>query len=62
MVFKLKKNNNKAYFSDQFRKSIRRYKRTGYNVNVMRQSACLRVNPITFINFISLRLAVQLSQ
>ena len=34
-------------FSDQFRKNIRRYKRIGYNLNVMRQSACLGINPIT---------------
>ena len=28
-------------FSDQFKKFIMRYKRIGYNLNVMRQSACL---------------------
>ena len=33
-------------FSDQFRKIIMRYKRIGYNLNVMRQSACLVINPI----------------
>ena len=33
-------------FSDQFRKNIMRYKRIGYNLNVMRQSACLVINPI----------------
>ena len=33
-------------FSDQFRKIIMRYKRIGYNLNVMRQSACLVTNPI----------------
>ena len=27
--------------SDQFRKIIMRYKRIGYNLNVMRQSVCL---------------------
>ena len=32
--------------SDQFRKIIIRYKRIGYNLNVMRQSACLVINPI----------------
>ena len=31
-------------FSDQFRKIIMRYKRIGYNLNVMRQSACLVIN------------------
>ena len=33
-------------FSDQFRKIIICYKRIGYNLNVMRQSACLVINPI----------------
>ena len=28
-----------------------RYKRIGFNVDVMRQSACLVVNPITVNNF-----------
>ena len=32
--------------TDQFRKIIMRYKRIGYNLNVMRQSACLVINPI----------------
>ena len=31
-------------FSDQFIKLIMRYKRIGYNLNVMRQSACLIIN------------------
>ena len=34
-------------FSFQFRKIITRYRRIGYNLNVMRQSACLVFNPIT---------------
>ena len=33
-------------FSDQFRTIIMRYKRIGYDLNVMRQSACLVINPI----------------
>ena len=31
--------------SDQFRKIIMCYKRIGYDINVMRQSACLVINP-----------------
>ena len=31
----------------KFRKIIVRYKRIGYNINIMRQSACLVFNPIT---------------
>ena len=38
-------------FSFQFRKIITRYRRIGYNLNVMRQSACLDFNPITVDNY-----------
>ena len=38
-------------FSDQFQKIIMRKKRIGYNLNVMRQSACLVINPITVDGF-----------
>ena len=41
-------------FSDQFRKIIIRHKRIGYDLNVMRQSACLVINPITVDNFAAL--------
>ena len=54
LVYKLKKNVGRADFSDQFRKIIVRYKRIGYNINIMRQSACLVFNPITVNNFASL--------
>ena len=43
-----------ADFSDQFRKVIMRYKNIGYNMNVMHQSACLVINPITVDSFASL--------
>ena len=41
-------------FSDQFRKIIVRYKRIGYNLNVMRQSECLVINPITIDGYAAL--------
>ena len=41
-------------FSDQFRKIIIRHKRIGYDLNVMRQSACLVINPITVDSFAAL--------
>ena len=41
-------------FSDQFRKLIIRDKRIGYDLNVMPQSACLVINPITVDNFAAL--------
>ena len=49
-----KKSVHRADFSDQFRKIIVRYKRIGYIINIMRQSACLEFNPITVNNFASL--------
>ena len=41
-------------FSDLFRKIIIRHKCIGYDLNVMRQSACLVINPITVDNFAAL--------
>ena len=46
LVNKFKKIRGMTVFSDQFRKIIMRYKRIGYSLNVMRQSACLVINPI----------------
>ena len=45
---------SRADFSDQFRNIIVRYKRIGYNINIMWQSACLVFNQITVNNFASL--------
>ena len=54
LVYKFKQIVGRADFSDQFKKIIVRYKRIGYNINIMRQSACLVFNPITVNNFASL--------
>ena len=54
LVYKFKKIRGMTDFSDQFRKIIMRYKRIGYNLNVMRQSACLVINPITVDGYASL--------
>ena len=54
LVYKFKKIVGRVDISDQFRKIIVRYKRIGYNINIMRQSACLVFNPITVNNFASL--------
>ena len=40
-------------FSTQFRKIIIRYIKIGYNINVIRQTACKVVNPVTVNNFAS---------
>ena len=56
LVYKFKKIMGRTYFSDQFRKIIIhvRHKRIGYDLNGMRQSACVVINPITFDNFAAL--------
>ena len=38
-------------FSAQFIKIISHFKKIGYNINVLQQTACLVVNPITVGNF-----------
>ena len=54
LVYKFKKIRGITDFSDQFSKIIMRYKRIGYNLNVMRQSACLVINPITVEGYATL--------
>ena len=51
LVYKLKKIVGSNNFSAQFIKMISRYKKIGYNINVLQQTACLVVNPITVGNF-----------
>ena len=51
LVYKFKKLTGRNDFRFQFRKIITRYRRIGYNLNVMRQSACLVFNPIMIDNY-----------
>ena len=51
LVYKFKKLIGRNDFSFQFRKIITCYRRIGYNLNVMRQSACLVFNPIVVDNY-----------
>ena len=51
LVYKFKKLIGRNDISFQFRKIITRYRRIGYNLNVMRQSACLVFNPIVVNNY-----------
>ena len=44
----------KSNFSEQFRKLINRYRRIGYSLYIMRQTACLVVNPIIVDGYASL--------
>ena len=50
----LKKIVDSNNFSAQFIKIISHYKKIGYNINVVHQTACLVVNPITVDNFVYL--------
>ena len=51
LVYKLKQIVGFNNFSGQFIKIISHYKNIGYNINVLQQTACLVVNPITVGNF-----------
>ena len=51
LVYKLKKIVGSNNFSAQFIKIISHYKKIGYNINVLQQTACLVVNPIMVGNF-----------
>ena len=54
LVYKFKNIVGRADFSDQFKKLSFVTRFVGYNINIMRQSACLVFNPITVNNFASL--------
>ena len=54
LVYRFRKNVGKSNFSEQFRKPINRYKRIGYSLDIMRQTACLVVNPIIVDGYASL--------
>ena len=50
-LYKFRKIIGKNDFPYNFKKIIVRYKKIGYNINVMRQTACLVVNPIKVNSF-----------
>ena len=50
-VYKFKRIVGKSNFSDRFWEIIKRYVGVGYNLDVMRQSACLVLNPITVYSY-----------
>ena len=51
LVYKLKKIVGSNIFSGYFNKINSHYKKIGYNINVLQQTVCLVVNPITVDNF-----------
>ena len=54
LVYKFRKIIGKNYFPYHFKKIVGCYKKIGYNINVIRQMACLVVNPIKVNSFASL--------
>ena len=42
---------NWCRFSDQFKEKVKRYIRVEYNLDIIRQSACLVLNPITVYSY-----------
>ena len=64
LVYKFRKIFGKNDFLYHFKKIIVRYKKIGYNINVLRQTACLVVNPIkvnSFANFFNCTMVGQAS-
>ena len=51
LVYKFKRIFGKPNLSDQFKKIVKRCIRVGYNLDIMRQSACLVLNPITVYGY-----------
>ena len=52
-MYKLKKIVGSDNFSVQFIRIISHYKKIGYNINVLQQTACLVVNPIQLATLLS---------
>ena len=54
LVYGFRKNVGKSNFSEKFRKLINRYKRIGYSLDIMRQTACLANLSVfhTFVRFV----------
>ena len=51
LVYKFKRIVGKPYFSGQFKKIVKRYIRVGYILVIVRQFACLVLNPITVYSY-----------
>ena len=51
LVYKFKRIVGKTNFSDEFKKIVKRYIMVGYNLDIMRQSACLVLNRITVYSY-----------
>ena len=54
LVYKFKKILGNPNFSDFFKRIVSRFRRTGYTLDIMRQTACLVLNPIMVEGFAAL--------
>ena len=54
LVYKFRKIIGNPNFSDLFRRIVKRFRRTGYNLDIMRQTACLVFNPIVVDEYAAL--------
>ena len=54
LVYKFKKITGNPNFSDLFRRIVKRFRRTGYNLDIIRQTACLVFNPIMVDDYAAL--------
>ena len=54
LEYRFRKIVGKSNFSEQFRKLTSRYKRIGYSLDILLQTACLVVNPIIVDGYASL--------
>ena len=46
LVYKFKNFSGNPNFSNLFKRIVNRFKRAGYTLDIMRQTACLSFNPI----------------
>ena len=51
LIYKFNRIVRKPDFTYHFKKVIKRYKKIEYNMDIMRQAACLFVNPITVYSY-----------
>ena len=54
LVYKFKKIIGNPNFSNLFKRIVNRFKRAGYTLDIMRQTACLVFNPIMVEGFAAL--------
>ena len=53
-IYKFRKSIGNPNFSDLFRRIVKRFRRTGYNLDIIRQTACLVFKPIMVADYAAL--------